>query len=67
MTPVSAGGGVRERSGPSVAGHDAGVAACYYPGCCEPALELEPGLPTLYCAAHRAAVVAASKAERRAR
>lgn len=41
-------------------------AACYYPGCGEPAHELEPGLPTLYCAFHRTAVVAQSKAARRA-
>ena len=34
---------------------------CMMRGCTAPAYELAPGLPTLYCVAHRAAVVAQAR------
>jgi hypothetical protein len=40
-------------------------ALCMYPFCGDVAYELEPGLPTLYCAVHRSAVVKEAKAMKR--
>jgi hypothetical protein len=35
-------------------------AYCHYSVCAKPVFELEPGLPTLFCAEHRALAVAES-------